>query len=161
MNLFKSKPNTHIKDYQLLLERSIEELKIKTATHDSLFCLGIAAWNADLDKGVIMFTAPNGIKATCSLQIIGTINTDDGTWLWSWRNKSIAPALQIHAKAVKKYGIDNHIKQFTAAKFLCSEATAWEMVAIACKLGNAEGAYRGQAGSVNVFMTYYNVQLTR
>jgi hypothetical protein len=161
VNFFKKNSGTQNKDYQILLERSMEELKIKTSAHDNLFNLGTAAWNADLDKRIIVFTSPNGIKATCSLQIIGTINTQDSIWLWSWGNETIDSELQLHAKAVKIYGEENNIEQFTLRKFLCSEETAWELVAIACKLGNAQGAYRGPAGSANVFMTYYNVQLER
>ncbi len=161
MNFFKKKSDTHNNEYQILLQRSVEELKIKTATHDSLFNLGTAAWSADLEKGVIEFTSPTGIKAVCSLQIIGTINTQDGTWLWSWGNDTIDSKLQSHALAVKKYGEQNHIQKFTSRKFSCSEEAAWEFAAVACKLGNAEGAYRGQAGSVHVFMTYYNVKLTK
>ena len=161
MGLFRKKPDTHNEDYRMLLSRSIEELKIKTTAHDSLFNLGTAAWSANLEKGIIEFTSPNGMKATCSLQVIGTLNTQDGTWLWSWGNDTIASKLQAHAKIVKGYGERHRIQQLTMRKFPCSEETAWEFAAIACKLGNAEGAYRGQAGSVNVFMTYDDVELTK
>ncbi len=148
-------------EYQTLLARSLEELKQRTAAHDSLFQLGTAAWSADLDRGLLVFTSPRGIGATCTLQIIGTLNIQDGTWLWAWDNPSIDPKLQEHARAVKKYGEEHHLERLTARKFPCTETAAWEFTAIACKLNGAEGAYRGPAGNTLVFMTYGNVQLSK
>ncbi len=149
------------REYHTLLARSLEELKQRTAAHDSLFQLGTAAWSADLDQGLIVFTSPGGLKATCTLQIIGTLNTRDGTWLWAWDNPSIDPKLQEHARAVRKYGEEHGLQRFTARKFPCTETAAWEFTAIACKLNGAEGAYRGPAGNTMVFMTYGKVQLSK
>jgi hypothetical protein len=46
-------------------------------------------------------------------------------------------------------------------KVACDEAEAWEFTALACKLCNAQGAYRGPAGSARVFMTFDDVQLSK
>ncbi len=160
MNILQRKSPGHDEEYRILLERSIEELKLKTAAHESLFQLGAAEWSADLEKGTIIFTSPKGFRAICSLQIIGTINLQDDTWLWAWNNSSIGIKLQEHARAVKEYGEQHHIKSFITPKFKCTEATAWEFTAMACKLAKAEGAYRGPAGNTRVFMTYSNVRLS-
>jgi hypothetical protein len=148
-------------DFPTLLAQSLEELRIKTAAHDGTWHLGQAAWAVDQDTGQIVFTAPGGITATCPVQIVGTYNTADGTWLWGWDHPSVEPALQEHARLVWAYGERHGIAKLTTRKLRCSEAEAWEFAALACKLGEAQGGYRGPAGQTMVFMTFGEVHLSR
>jgi hypothetical protein len=143
------------------VERSIEELRLKTAAHDGVWRLGEAAWSVDQDTGVIVFKCSDGITATCPVQIIGTYNTDDGTWLWGWDHPSVVPALQDHAKQVRDYGRQHGVERLTRQKLQCDEAEAWEFAALACMLCNAQGAYRGPAGPALVFMTFGAVKLSK
>src|SRR4051794_36238264 len=90
--------------FDTLLDRSMAELRIKTAAHDRTWQLSRADWDIDQDAGTIVFTSPDGITATCSVQIIGTFNTEDNTWLWGWDHPSVDPALQEHAELCRTYG---------------------------------------------------------
>jgi len=85
-----------------LVEQSMEELRVKTAAHDAGWRLGEADWNVDQDAGTIVFTRRDGITAIGPVQIIGTYNTKDGTWLWGWDHPSVEPALQEHAGRVRE-----------------------------------------------------------
>src|SRR5262245_43970905 len=91
------------KDYSTLIEQSMEELRIKTTGHDGIWHLSEASWFVDQDKGTIVFTSPKGLTATASVQVIGTYNSEDGTWLWGWDNPSVDAALQTDAKKVKAF----------------------------------------------------------
>src|SRR5262245_52076143 len=148
-------------DYRRLVEQSMEELRLKTAAHDAGWRLGEAAWDVDQDTGLIVFTRKDGITATCPVQIIGTYNTADGTWLWGWDHPSILVPLQDHAKRVKAYGEGHGLERLTTRKLQCQELEAWEFTALACKLCNAQGAYRGPAGTALVFMTFGGVRLSK
>jgi hypothetical protein len=148
-------------DFPNLITRSIEELRIKTQVHDGTWRLGKAAWSVDQQAGQIVFRAPGGITATCPVQIIGTYNTADGTWLWGWDHPSVLPALQTHARRVREYGERHRIDKLTRQKLQCSEAEAWEFTALACKLGGGQGGYRGPAGQTLVFMTFGEVNLSK
>lgn len=148
-------------DYRQLVEQGMEELRLKTAAHDSLWRLSESAWSVDQKTGVIVFTANDGITATCPVQIIGTYNSEDGTWLWGWDHPSVALPLQEHAKRVKAYGEQHGIEKLTARKLECEELEAWEFTALACKLCDAQGAYRGPAGTAKVFMTFGEVTLSK
>jgi hypothetical protein len=147
-------------DYHRLVEQSMEELRLKTAAHDAGWRIGEADWDVDQNAGTIVFTRSDGIKATCPVQIIGTYNTDDGTWLWGWDHPSVVPALQEHARQVRDYGEQHGIEPLVTQKLACDEFAAWEFTALACKLCDAQGAYRGPAGNVMVFMTFGAVTLT-
>lgn len=148
-------------DFDTLLDRSMEELRIKTAAHDGVWRLSEADWDIDQDAGTIVFTSPNGMTATCSVQIIGTFNTEDNTWLWGWDHPSVDPALQDHAELCRTYGDKHSIDVLTAPKLEgSSEDDAWQLTALACKLAGAQGAYRGPMGTTLVFVTFGEPRLT-
>ena len=139
----------------------MEELQAKTTAHDASWRLGQADWNVDQDNGEIVFTTPDGVTATAPVQIIGTYNSLDSTWLWAWDNSSIDVALQFHAGKVREYGFKHGIDELTTRKLQCTEDDAWMLTALACKLCDAQGAYRGPADSTFIFMTFGDVTLTK
>jgi hypothetical protein len=149
-------------EFRTLIEQCMEELRVKTAAHDASWHLGeIARWSVDQDAGTIVFACPNGITATCPVQIVGTYNTEDGTWLWGWDHPSVQPAVGEHARKVKAYGEENGIPRLITRKLNCTEDEAWEFTALACKLGDAQGAFRGPSGPTRVFMTFGTVTLQK
>src|SRR5688572_7451319 len=141
-------------EFSLLAQRSEEELRVRTAAHDGAWRLSEADWHVEQDAGTIEFTRSNGIVARAPVQFIGTFNVDDRTWLWSWDNSTILPALRQHALVVRKYGAKHGIERLTIRKFESSEEEAWRFAAVACKLAEAQGAYCGPADSTRVFMTF-------
>jgi Family of unknown function (DUF6882) len=157
----QSRPTGEGPDFPTLLAQSMEELRLKTAAHVGIWHLGEADWDVDQSAGQIVFTAPGGLTATCPVQIIGTYNTADGTWLWGWDHPSVEPALQEHARRVREYGERHRINKLTTQKLRCSEDEAWEFTALACKLGDAQGGYRGSMGPTLVFMTFGEVSLSK
>ncbi len=157
MNNHSPHQNNH--DFQTLLVQSIAELHIRTEMHDNAWGLGECNWNVDQEQQKIIFTHPNGRKVTCTVQIIGTYNTLDQTWLWAWGNTSVLPTLQRCAQVVRNYGITHAVDRLTTRKFPATEREAWELTAFACKLCNAQGAYRGPAGATLVFMIFDAVSL--
>jgi hypothetical protein len=148
-------------DYRQYVEQSMEELRMKTGAHDATWRLSEADWSVDQETGKIIFTRPDGITATCPVQIIGTYNTEDGTWLWGWDHPSVLAPLQEHARRVRAFGEERGIEALTTRKLKCGESDAWEFAAVACKLCDAQGAYRGPSGPALVFMTFGDVQLSQ
>jgi hypothetical protein len=147
-------------EYRALIERSMEELRLKTAAHDSGWGLGAADWAVDQNTGLITFTGKK-LVATAPAQIIGTYNTQDDTWLWAWDHPSVADNMAGHAGRVHEYGVQNGIAALTTRKLECSEDEAWEFTARACHLCEAQGAYRGPAGTALVYMTFGEVTLSQ
>jgi hypothetical protein len=144
-----------------MVARSLEDLRIKTASFERLFQIGEADWALDQDRGEIVFTSPQGLVATAPAQIAGTYNTDDSTWLWAWDNPSIAEPLAAHAKLARQYGERRRVAELTTHKLTITEEKAWELAALTCKLGNDQGVYRGPAGPTMVFITFGEVTLEK
>jgi hypothetical protein len=143
------------------VEKAMLALQAVTAAHDAAWRLGRAAWSVDQGEGTIQFTPPNGMVATAPVQIIGTYNTQDGTWLWGWDNPSVAEPLATHAKAVEAYGRLHGFDILTSPSVQCPEEQCWELTALAYMLNGAQAAYRGPAGHTRVFFTFGEVTLRK
>lgn len=149
-------------DFATLQKMSMDELKLKTDGHRKAWGLDkTIRWDLNQESGDLIFSLPDGMKATCPAQIIGTYNSEDHTWLWAWANSSIEEELKVDALKVRKYGEEHHIDRLTTRKWVGTEDEAWSMVALAVKLCGKQGAYRGPAGTTYVFITFGEVKLNK
>lgn len=148
-------------EFRLLIEKSMNHLQTLTSSHDSMWGLGSAAWGADLQEGIITFDTEDGTHVEAPVQVIGTYNTQDGTWLWGWDHPSVSEPLSQHAQLAFDYGQKHGIAELTTRKVTCSEDCCWEFTALACFLAQAQGAYRGPAGPTHVFMTFGAVNISK
>ena len=148
-------------EFKALLDKGMAELQAKTMGHQTGWGFGKAAnWSLNLDQGDLIFTFKDGIVATCPAQIVGSLDTESGTWLWGWANPSIPEALQRDALRVKDYGHQHRIPRLTQAEWPCTEEEAWRLAALACLLCQAQGVYRGPAGTALVFISFGKVVLS-
>lgn len=155
----KSKPAGGT-EFRALLDRCMEELRLKTEAHAAGWGLGTTdRWDLDQEDGRLVFTGKK-VVATAPAQIIGTYSTESGTFLWAWDHPSVLEPLQEHARRVREYGEQHGIAALTTRKLACEELEAWEFTALACHLCGAQGAYRGPAGPALVFMTFGEVTLS-
>ncbi len=149
-------------DVRQFIEASMEGLRLQTDGHAATWHLGDEkTWNANQDTGELRFTFSDGVTATTQFQSIGTYDTLDSTFLWGWDHPSVVEPLREHAKLAKAWGTKNGIQRFTTRKVKCSEQEAWEFTAVAARLANANGAYRGPAGTTMVFMTFGTITLEK
>ncbi len=148
-------------DYLELLEASVAELQLKTEAHRGGWGLGeFDRWDMDMGQGDLVFSNRDGFTATCPAQVIGSLDGVGGTWMWAWANPSIPSPLKADSLKVKEYGEAHGIDQLTTPDFPADEMDAWRLTALAVKLCESQGAYRGPAGSTAVFMTFSQVMLS-
>ena len=153
--------NTETPEFQALLDKSMEELRAKTRGHQVGWGFGNAdRWSLDMSRGDLLFTFGEGVVATCPAQIIGSLDSSDGSWLWAWANPSIPESLQHDSLRVREYGLQHQIARLTSAELPCTEEEAWRIAALACMLCQAQGVYRGPAGTAFVFITFGKVVLS-
>jgi hypothetical protein len=142
------------------IEKAMNGLAAVATAHDRTWHLGEADWSLDQDVGNLVFTTPQGTQAVAPAQIIGTYNTQDGTWLWAWDHPSVEPPLAEDAKKMLAYGQQHGYAKLTTRKLQITEAEAWELTALAFLVCSANGAYRGPAGTALVFMTFGKLELS-
>jgi hypothetical protein len=142
------------------IRQAIDGLRAQTSAHGAAWHLGDEEnWSADLESGRIEFTFSDGTIAEADMQIVGTYNTDDGTFLWGWDHPSVDEHLSLHARLALQFGEEHNLPSFIERKVQCTVDEAWDFTAVAARLGNANGAYRGPAGTTLVYMTFGEVTL--
>ena len=147
-------------DASLYIQQAVEGLRAQSSAHSATWHLGDEEnWAADQENGRIKFTFSDGTIAEADMQIVGTYNTDDDTFLWGWDHPSVEEPLRAHAKLARQFGEQHEISDYTERKIQCTEDEAWEYTAVAARLGNANGAYRGPSGTTLVYMTFGEIKL--
>ena len=147
-------------EVEAFISGSVESLQLQTDAHSQRWGLSKAvSWNVDQEKGIIFWVLGNDTYAVAPVQIIGTYNPSDNTFLWAWDHPSILDPLKEHAKFVRDYGRKHNVDILTKRKVVVSEAEAWEFTALASRLANANGGYRGNGGGPLVFMTFGEIKL--
>jgi len=140
---------------ELSFARAKNELEMHTQSANSLWGLDRAAWAADLKAGTITFTNEEmGLVATAAVQVVGTLNTEDGSWLWGWDHPSVPEALAQHARRVRAFGEQYGLEELVTRMIPASMEDAWRFTALACHLGGGQGGYSGPSGVARVFMTF-------
>ncbi|WP_020180966.1 DUF6882 domain-containing protein [Methylopila sp. M107] len=148
-------------DHATVMARARNELELKTGIADRMFGIGSAAWSVDLQEGAITFDAADGRRAVAPVQVIGTLDTKAGTWMWGWDHPSVPEPCGRDAAAVRDYGAKRGLAEFATKVIPCDEAKAWEFTSLAAHLANAQGGYRGPSGTTLVFMTFGTVTLSK
>jgi len=144
-----------------LLQQCITELEAKLMAHERGWRIGKARWDVDQDLGIIIFTRSDGLIASAPVQIIGTYNSADGTWLWGWDNPSIESPLQQHAMKLRALGEQRGWDSLTTRKIHCSAQRARAFAALACKLCDSQGAYEGIMDQTHIWVTFGDVSLSK
>jgi hypothetical protein len=135
-------------------------LEQQTAAHALTWGLGSSErWNADLDTGTITFTFKDGKTMVAPIQVIGTYNKLDGTFLWGWDHPSVPEALRHHAELARQWGEKNHVANYTSKMVKVSEDEAWNFAAVATRLAKGNGVYRGPSGTTMVFMSFGEIAM--
>jgi hypothetical protein len=144
-----------------LLDASIEGLRLQTGAHQGTWHFGEEErWDFAQADGVLVFTLPEMV-ARAPAQIIGTLDSQAGTWIWSWANATIAAPLTRVARKVREYGAQHRIRRLTNAIWPAEEMDCWRMAALANRLCSSQGVYRGPDGPAFVFFTFGQVELSR
>ncbi len=147
--------------YAALTERAVNDLRLKTQAAINLYRLDECRWDVDLTRGQITFTHEGGNTARAAVQIVGTYDAREGSWMWAWDHPSIAEPLRQHAERLRRYGEENRIEELTTQKLKCPEEDCWRFTALASLLSKAQGAYRGPTDGPLVFMTYGPVTMSK
>lgn len=142
-------------DPDLTITRANNEMQLHTQSAIAMWGIDTAVWSVDLDIGTITFTNDEkGIIVTAPVQVIGTYDTQQDTWLWGWDHPSVSESIGEYAQRVREFGEQYSLEKLTTREISISIDEAWEFTALACHLNGGQGGYRGVSGSTWVFMVY-------
>lgn len=145
----------------LTISRASNELQLRTQAAVDMWGLDNASWGVDLNAGTITFiNEKKNIVITAPVQVVGTYDTNNNTWLWGWDHPSVSEPLGEAARRVKAFGEQYGQENLTTRKITASMDDAWAFTALACYLSAAEGGYSGSSGSTRVMMVYGQVTIS-
>jgi hypothetical protein len=146
---------------RVLLDEAFEHAAVLAERHRSLWNNGKeAAWELDQDEGILRFRFEDGVVVSASAQIIGTFDTTKRSWMWSWHNASILPSLQTDALRIRDFGESHGFDLLTKPSWSCDEDLCWRLAALALKICDRQGIYRGLGGKTAIFFTYERVTIS-
>lgn len=92
------------------------------------------------------------------MQVVGSISTISGTWLWAWDNPWILEPVKHCLGTVRDYGETHGFGKLTDPKWPGDEQDGWEMTAAAAYILQAEGGYRAPDEKGALFLLMRNVR---
>ena len=116
-------------------------------------------WDLDQRTGLISWRFPHG-TASAQAQILASYNPSAGSWLWSWANQSILPAMARDSHAVREWGAANGVAALAQPKVDADDETAASLAALAVRITRATGFYRGTGGAAIPIITFGVITLT-
>lgn len=116
-------------------------------------------WEVDLTEGQVSFHFDDGTILYAPIQVVGTYNARDGTFLWAWGHKTLPRHLVAHAGLARAWGRENDMADYTAAIVDCTPEAVWDFAAVTAHLAGREGVYRGRNGSVWLYLTYGDIAM--
>jgi uncharacterized protein DUF6882 len=117
-------------------------------------------WSLDQRTGTITWTFPDR-TATAPAQIIGSYNPSATSWLWAWANESILPEMSRDSVTVREWGEAHLQSALTQPKIdNADEPTAARLGALAVRITQATGYYRGTGSPSIPIITFGAITLT-
>jgi hypothetical protein len=114
------------------------------------FSLAKAPFHWDLDSATIRFRRKHD-QVIASLCLVGTTSEAEGTFLWAWANETIPPAARHGLEAVRRFGEVNQLPLLATPEVKGSRSEALELLAVAGRIMDAEGAFVDPTGDVTCF----------
>jgi hypothetical protein len=130
-----------------------------TAQHSERWGLGSARrWVLDQQDGRIVWSFDDHV-ASAPAQILGSWNSEVGTFVWAWDNSSVAEGLAETASDVRAYGAEHDIAALTGSPLQLDEGQVRDLVALAFRIGRCTGLYAHFDGSMASYITFGEVTL--
>jgi hypothetical protein len=97
-------------------------------------------------------------RVLANVQVVGSVNTEDRTWLWAWANPDVARKLYDDILEVQMLGETRGIEQLTTPFWEGDAVDGWEMTSISAYVLQAEGGYRANTPQGFTYLVMTSVE---
>ncbi len=122
--------------------------------------LSFERWDVDQTSGQLTFSDRNGRKLTTRFQFVGSYSERSKTWLWSWGNANVLPALSKKTEVLKGFGEKHNFPKLVDRAWPAVVTDGWQMATVANYLLKGKGVYRAPFEEGFVFLMITDVQKT-
>jgi hypothetical protein len=130
-----------------------------TQEHADRWGLGTAKrWALDQGEGRIVWSFDDHV-VSAPVQILGSWNGRVGSFVWSWDNDTIQPALCVTAEQVRVFGVENDVPALRTSPLKLDEEQVRDLIALAFRLGGCTGLYHPFDGRLATYIAFGTVTI--
>jgi len=123
----------------------------------SRFGLDGAAYSWDLEQTTITFARPDDVVIG-DICVVGTAAESTGTFLWAWANEALPRRAWATLDAVRQFGRLHRLSLLMDAEWPGGRAEGLEMLAVAGRILDAEGAWVDTSGDLTLFFLLFDLR---
>jgi hypothetical protein len=124
--------------------------------------LGLASMphaHLNVATGQLLFSDASATpRVLATVQIVGSVNTDERRWLWAWADPDVDPVLCKDVLDVRMLGEARRIEQLTTPFWEADAVDGWELTSISAYVLQARGAYRAATGKGFAYMVMTSIE---
>lgn len=110
-------------------------------------------------SGQLIFSdQSNRPRVLANVQIVGSVNTGDRRWLWSWADPDVDASLYRDILEVQMLGRSRGIEQLTTPFWDGDAVDGWEVTSICAYVLQAAGAYRASSAAGFTYFVMTSVE---
>lgn len=146
-------------EYLVFQQKAFDRLvQLNNGLKDKYKLSSYERFDYDQRSGEFVFSDNGMAKVIAKFQVVGSVSSNESTWLWSWANAYILETACDQILRVREFGMENSIRKLVEPKWTAVEADGWEMAAVSAAILNAKGAYRCPNKSGALFVIYTDVR---
>ena len=143
-------------DWSAWSQEAVALAQARNEAWQSRFGLVDARYAWDLERGEIVFQrALDDVVA--NLCLMGTIA--GGAFVWAWANDSIPVTATGRIELVRAFGYEHELTLLTTPSFPSDRAKGLELLAVAARVQDAEGAFLDSTDDAVVLFTLWNFRV--
>ncbi len=148
-----------LESWRDFVETCTTDLRLKMDRLDEAFDIARhARWDWNQDRAEIVFSNDGVPAVVATVAFVGTLSREAKTWMWSWANASLTPAVAGQMARVRDYGEALNRPHLAVPIWAADETDGWEMTAVAAHLPEAAGAYRTPSDNGFTYMVLSDVR---
>jgi hypothetical protein len=119
---------------------------------------GYHRFDWDQWRGELVFSSGGTPKVLATIQVVGSLSTKGGAWLWAWANPGMLDAVKRASVKTREFGTERGLLRLIQPKWPAKESDAWEMTAVTAKLADAKGAFKSPSPDGFTFMIFTDIR---
>ncbi len=152
MNPRSEQANVQLREWE---RQGLSWLRQRTAEDGKSWGLGSELnWDLDLRAGRFSLSFSDGRKLAGQVQVLGTFNKEDGSFLWAWDHPSVPEGLRKSASEMREWGRAHGESDLTQRKVRVDESRLWAWLGFAASESGADGGYRASSTGTDIYLIY-------
>ena len=141
-------------DWKRWSREAVELMQSRNRAFMEKFALCDQPFRWDLEAAQIAFIAAE-CAVVADLCMVGSISVCEKTFLWAWANETIPSGAQEGLLDVRAFGATHDLDLLVTAEWPATRAEGLEMLAVAGRVLDADGAFVDSAGDLTMFFVLH------